>query len=138
MQVNIHFVRHPLGSLPTTYIGLEKWLEERWRDKEAALEHFYTNPAFNFPSLTSAQLSPRPLTLLQPLCLVFCLLLFLRFLLLSLTSWLAVAWIILSTSLTLGLETKLGGLQQLEMDWDSRTSQSTVTAEEEFEHVKHD
>ena len=65
MQVNIHFVRHPLGSLPTTYIGLEKWLEERWRDKEAALEHFYTNPAFNFPSLTSAQLSPRPLTLLS-------------------------------------------------------------------------
>ena len=32
-QVNLHLVRHPLPSLPTTYVGLEKWLEERWRDK---------------------------------------------------------------------------------------------------------
>ena len=31
--MNLHLVRHPLPSLPTTYVGLEKWLEERWRDK---------------------------------------------------------------------------------------------------------
>ena len=136
--MNLHFVRHPLTSLPNTFIGLEKWLEERWRDKEVALEHFYTNPAFTFPSLTSSQLRARPLTLLQPLCLVFCGLLFLRLLLLSLTSWLALAWITLATGLTLALETKLGGLQQLEMDWDSPAPQSPLAPEEEFEHVKHD
>ena len=32
-QVNIHLVRHPVSRLPSTYVGLEKWLEERWRDK---------------------------------------------------------------------------------------------------------
>ena len=33
VQVNIHMVRHPVSRLPSTYVGLEKWLEERWRDK---------------------------------------------------------------------------------------------------------
>ena len=37
-QVNIHLVRHPVSRLPSTYVGLEKWLEERWREKEARLE----------------------------------------------------------------------------------------------------
>ena len=33
VKVNIHMVRHPVSRLPSTYVGLEKWLEERWRDK---------------------------------------------------------------------------------------------------------
>ena len=32
------YSRHPVSSLPSTYVGLEKWLEERWREKEARLE----------------------------------------------------------------------------------------------------
>ena len=36
-QVNIHMVRHPVSRLPSTYVGLEKWLEERWRDKVSHL-----------------------------------------------------------------------------------------------------
>lgn len=139
LQVNLHFVRHSLPSLPTTYIGLEKWLEERWRDKETALEHFYTNPAFNFPTLSPSQLAPRPLTLLQPLCLVFCCLLLTKFLLLALTSWLALAWILLTTVTILVVETKLAGVQQLEISWDAPPpAPAPLEVEEEFEHVKND
>ena len=50
-QVNMHIVRHPLPSLPSTYVGLEKWLEETWKTKETALDQFYNNPNFTFPSL---------------------------------------------------------------------------------------
>ena len=137
-QVNLHFVRHPLSSLPNTYIGLEKWLEERWRDKETALNHFYSDPAFIFPHLSPSQLSPRPLTLLQPLCLVFCLLLFTKFLYLSLTSWLALAWIVLTSGVVVLLEKRLGGLQEFEMWWDKGNTAAPSQAEEEFEHVKND
>ena len=141
-QVNIHLVRHSLPSLPSTYIGLEKWLEERWRDKETALEHFYTNPAFHFPTLSPSQFLPRPLILLQPLSLVFFSLMMAKFLCLALTSWLAVAWIVLSTGLVLLMERnlvgELVGLQQLEVEWDAEKCKDKPTAEEEFEHVKND
>ena len=30
-------VRHPVSRIPSTYVGLEKWLEERWRDKVSHL-----------------------------------------------------------------------------------------------------
>ena len=37
-EVHLHITRHPGAFLPSTYVGLEKWLEERWREKEAKLE----------------------------------------------------------------------------------------------------
>ena len=142
LQVNIHFVRHSLPSLPSTYIGLEKWLEERWRDKETALEHFYSNPTFHFPTLSPSQLSPRPLTLLQPLSLVFFSLLVTELLCLVLTSWLAIAWIVLNTGLILLVERnlvgELVGLQRLEVEWETDRCKHSPAAEEEFEHVKND
>ena len=96
VKVNIHMVRHPVSRLPSTYVGLEKWLEERWRDKvrhyivyyyilphlicqEAALDQFYCSPSeFSWPVLSPKHKLPRRLTQLQPLCLLFCSGLFLR------------------------------------------------------------
>jgi len=63
-QVHLHITRHPVASLPTTYVGLEKWLEERWREKEARLEGFHTE-RISFPAVNPAQLQPRPHSLLQ-------------------------------------------------------------------------
>ena len=58
VQVNIHMVRHPVSRMPSTFVGLEKWLEERWRDKvgwvfnicgqlESHLLYFGWNLTFN-------------------------------------------------------------------------------------------
>uniref|UniRef100_A0A0K2SVC8 Lysocardiolipin acyltransferase 1like [Bombus impatiens] n=1 Tax=Lepeophtheirus salmonis TaxID=72036 RepID=A0A0K2SVC8_LEPSM len=41
-RVHMHVKRHPCKSIPTTLIGLEKWLLELWREKEKYLEIFYT------------------------------------------------------------------------------------------------
>ena len=136
-QVNIHLVRHPVQRLPSTYIGLEKWLEETWRNKEAALEQFYDNPTqFNFPSLSPQQLLPRQMTLLQPLCLLFCTLFFLYLLITVFTNIFAILWVIIVSVGIWCLENKLGGIQQLEMKWRKSTQKSTTNEQEEFEHLK--
>eukprot|EP00096_Caligus_rogercresseyi_P003892 TRINITY_DN1771_c1_g1_i1.p1 TRINITY_DN1771_c1_g1~~TRINITY_DN1771_c1_g1_i1.p1 ORF type:complete len:392 (+),score=100.38 TRINITY_DN1771_c1_g1_i1:76-1251(+) len=41
-RVYMHVKRHPCKSIPTTLIGLEKWLLELWREKEKYLEGFYS------------------------------------------------------------------------------------------------
>lgn len=33
--------RYPSQSVPTTIVGLEKWLQELWREKEQMLEKFH-------------------------------------------------------------------------------------------------
>ena len=137
-QINIHLVRHPVQRLPNTYIGLEKWLEETWGHKETALDQFYQNPtSFNFPCLTPQQLLPRPMTLLQPLCLCSCSLLFLYLLTLVLTSIYAITWVMLVSACTWCLENKLGGVQECEMRWRKK-SETDVNDQDEFEHLKDD
>ena len=97
-------VRHPVARLPSTFVGLEKWLEERWKDKvtqhfslylhlfiitlsspyhlmcqETALDQFYSSPSsLSWPVLAPHHQLPRRMTQLQPLCLLFCSGLFLR------------------------------------------------------------
>jgi len=141
-QVNIHFVRHPLSSLPSTYIGLEKWLEERWRDKELALNSFYTKNT-TFPALSHSQLQPRPVTVLQPLCLAGCSIFLAWSIHLLFTSWLALSWVVVVTMVMVGLESWAGGVQEMEikLERDGLTPSSPVTpqeGEEDFEHLKHE
>lgn len=136
-QVNIHFVRHPLTTIPSTYVGLEKWLEERWRDKEFALDSFYSKNT-SFPALSHSQLQPRPVTVLQPLCLAGCGVFLAWSLHLLFTSWLAMAWVVLITLVMLALEGWAGGIQEMEirMENDNRKGAKQQDGEEDFEHLK--
>eukprot|EP00090_Calanus_glacialis_P000224 TRINITY_DN10149_c0_g1_i1.p1 TRINITY_DN10149_c0_g1~~TRINITY_DN10149_c0_g1_i1.p1 ORF type:complete len:398 (-),score=86.22 TRINITY_DN10149_c0_g1_i1:165-1358(-) len=141
-QVNLHFVRHPVSSLPSTYIGMEKWLEERWRDKELALNSFYTKNT-NFPALSHSQLHPRPITVLQPLCLAGFSLFLAWSLQLLFTSWLALIWVVFVTLVIVGLENWAGGIQEMEIrleheDLAARTPVVPKEVEEDFEHLKHE
>jgi len=136
-QVNIHMVRHPVSRLPSTYVGLEKWLEERWRDKEAALDQFYCSPSeFSWPVLSLQHKLPRRLTQLQPVCLLFCSGLFLRLLLLVLTNVMALAWIFLITIFILIIETKLGGVQELEVNLEMKRAKVSEEGVREEGHLK--
>ena len=42
---NIVYCRYADSALPTTFIGLEKWLQELWRDKDQLLETVYKGQA---------------------------------------------------------------------------------------------
>jgi len=139
-QVHLHITRHPVASLPSTYVGLEKWLEERWREKEARLESFHTERT-SFPAVNPTQLQPRPHSLLQPLCLAASLLFLYWAISLLLSSLLAWLYIILVTLTILLLEHKAGGLQEVEMWLDQRSSPTSQPASpstegEDFEHLK--
>jgi hypothetical protein len=60
----VHVVRHAVGHIPTTYVGLEKWVQQLWRDKEARLHQFYVD-GVHFPPKNSQQALPRPTKTLQ-------------------------------------------------------------------------
>jgi len=141
-QVNLHIVRHPLPSMPSTYVGLERWLEERWRDKEAALNLFYTHST-SFPALSHNQLHPRPATVLQPLCLAGCGIFLVWSLHLLLTSWLAISWVVMVTIVIAVLEHWAGGVQEMEIRLE-KVGQAAINSriqqegEEDFEHLKHE
>lgn len=40
-RVHVHVTRYAAGQVPTTFVGLERWIQELWRDKEARLDQFY-------------------------------------------------------------------------------------------------
>ena len=63
-RVHVHVVRHAVGHIPTTYVGLEKWVQQLWRDKEARLHQFYVD-GVHFPPQNSQQALPRPTKTLQ-------------------------------------------------------------------------
>ena len=137
-------VRHPVHTLPSTYIGLEKWLEERWRDKENALEQFYTNPQqFVFPTLSPSHQLPRQMTQLQPLCLVLCSLLMMFLLHLLLTSLLAIIWVMFISLILFLMENKMGGIQELELSLEKNQNKINTENDDtidhtDFEHVKNE
>jgi hypothetical protein len=43
------FSRYGPKSIPTTFIGLEKWLQELWREKDQLLENVYKE-GIRFPA----------------------------------------------------------------------------------------
>lgn len=132
-EVHIQMIRHPLSSLPTTMVGLEKWLDECWRKKEKLLTTFYSSGA-QFPCQTPDQIQPCSLSLLQPLCLVVCLSLLVWGLVSLMTNiWLWV-WVALVTIVILVLEKREGGVQQLEMDMENVVDNSKIFCD----YLKHD
>ena len=111
-EVHINFKRHAAADLPTTVVGLEKWLEEKWRLKEESLKSF--NSCHKFPSENPFQSLPRSLTQCQPVCLVASLL----FLYWVITSALFSLWggiWVLGLTLWVLVKDRTGGLHNIEL-----------------------
>ena len=45
-NVHFHIKRHPIGDVPESIEGLEKWCTEKWAEKEARLDKFYKDGRF--------------------------------------------------------------------------------------------
>jgi Acyltransferase C-terminus len=65
-QVHVHVTRYAAGQVPTTYVGLERWIQELWRDKEARLAKFYMD-SIQFPVHNQQQALPSTTKTLQVL-----------------------------------------------------------------------
>jgi len=113
-QVHFHIKRHSAQSLPTTFIGLEKWLQELWREKDVFLQNFYKE---------GVRTSSRPQLVfpLQYLSLVAWLAFTLKMLQMLLTSWCPCHWLwITSVSVFMALISKYtNGLQEIEADLEN-------------------
>lgn len=68
-EIHFHIKRHSVQTVPTTWIGLEKWLQEVWREKDALLENVYDR-RLKLPALTSRQHLPQPILPIQWVSLV--------------------------------------------------------------------
>ena len=108
------FCRHSAQSLPTTFIGLEKWLQELWREKDVFLQNFYGEERGN-------RGRPQPVFPLQYVSLAAWLALTLKILQMLLTSWCPFHWLwIFSVSVFMALISKYtNGLQEIEADLES-------------------
>jgi len=136
-QVNLHVMRHPRSSLPSTFVGMEKWLEERWRIKEASLSSFYSK-GMDFPSRGQFQLLPRPSTVLQPLCITGCSIFLIWICWLLMTSWWALLWVFSATFAIIIMESVMGGVQEMEMKLEQDERSTAQESEEDFEHLKNE
>ena len=63
-RVHVHVVRYAASQVPTTFVGLERWIQEVWRDKEARLNKFYTD-RMEFPVHNQQQSLPSRTKTLQ-------------------------------------------------------------------------
>jgi len=100
--------------MPTTVVGLEKWLQERWADKEKALEAFYTE-GHSLSASSSLPQDVRPVLPLQ----YFSLAAWTAFLwhssctlFLSLSGWI---WMICIGGLMAFVSSKTAGWQEIEI-----------------------
>ena len=112
--------RHPANTLPTTYIGLEKWLQELWRDKDQLLETVYKDRQ-RMPVSSARQQGPRPVFALQYVSLAAWLTFILKILQTLLLSWSPWHWTwILFTSVFMGLISQYTpGIQEIEVALDN-------------------
>jgi len=144
-RVNIHIVRHPLPQVPTTFVGLEKWIQELWQQKEAQLQKF--SETQEFMPLTLEQRLPRTSTTLQPLC-VMAWLTFMYWSLTTLfTSLYAALWFITISAIFYYTENYTPGFQTLELDLHFKrlkknskgnAKQQEEDSQDDFEHLKED
>ena len=109
-----------MQSIPTTWIGLEKWLQELWRSKDQLLENVYEK-RWKFPALNSRQHLPQPVLPTQYLSLVA----FLAFIWWSLQQTLLTfqlnvwLWILASSGLMVAVSRYTKGLQDIEVALES-------------------
>lgn len=142
-RVEVHMVRYPLPQVPTTYVGLEKWVQELWREKEALLTRFQETKRF-VPGSREQQL-PRKPTTLQPLCLLAWFTFMYWSLTTILTSLSSLLWCAIVISLFVYSENYTPGIQKLEMDLHfarlkkesaPRSDPSEEDSQDDFEHLK--
>ncbi|XP_023319759.1 lysocardiolipin acyltransferase 1 isoform X2 [Eurytemora carolleeae] len=139
-QVHVHIVRYPLDQVPSTFVGLEKWIQEVWRDKEKLLERFQETK--EFIPLTQEQRLPCRTQTLQPMCLVAWFL-FLYWGLCSVFTVCGILWILLVSSILVYTEHYTPGIQNIELKLHYRGSDSRIKtknteeeSQDDFEHVK--
>eukprot|EP00088_Acartia_fossae_P035376 TRINITY_DN3643_c0_g1_i2.p1 TRINITY_DN3643_c0_g1~~TRINITY_DN3643_c0_g1_i2.p1 ORF type:complete len:397 (-),score=76.46 TRINITY_DN3643_c0_g1_i2:309-1499(-) len=143
-RVNIHIVRYPLQQVPTTFVGLEKWVQELWVSKEALLTRFQETK--EFLPVNREQRLPRKATTLQPLCLVAWLLFTYWSLISIFTSLASLLWIVIVSALFYYSENYTPGIQKLELDLHfkrlkeriRKSEHSDEDSQDDFEHVKDD
>ena len=123
----LHFFRHPVQSLPTTFIGLEKWLQECWREKDQMLEHVYKERV-RMPVTSSRQNGPMKTLPMQYVSLVAWLTFTLKMLQTLLTTWSPFHWLwIISVSAVMTSISKwTNGLQEIEVALDNGVSFSQI------------
>jgi len=144
-RVNIHIVRHPLPQVPTTFVGLEKWIQELWQQKETQLQKFRETQ--EFMPLTLEQRLPRTSTTLQPLCVMAWLTFMYWSLTTLLTSLYAALWFIIISAIFYYSENYTPGIQKLELDlhfkrlkkkFKGSVEQHEEDSQDDFEHLKED
>ena len=108
-------LRYSSQDVPTTLVGLEKWLQELWREKEAALANFYLEGQQPFLAAQAGQWLPRRALPLQYLSLAAWLF-FLRWAMFDfLLSWSGLAWVALVSGSMFLVSKYTPGLQEAEV-----------------------
>lgn len=113
-----HISRFGLKNIPNTFIGLEKWLQELWREKDQLLDNVY-NEGLRFPATSSRQILPQPALPLQYVA-IFAWFSFLYFVFSSLFSltWLAAymwLWIVAVSCVMAAVSEYTDGVQEIEI-----------------------
>ena len=121
--------RHPISTLPTTYIGLEKWLQELWREKDQILDNFYTEK-IRMPMSSNRQGLPQTIWPLQYVSLFSWFAFILKMLHTLLLTWAPWHWLwIIMTSIFMTLISKYtDGLQMIETQLDNGISLSQLVS----------
>ena len=118
---NHEICRYGVQTVPTTWIGLEKWIQEVWREKDHMLNNIYKEGK-KFPALNFRQHRPQIILPLQYLSLMaffafiyFCTkLVFFSSLFSSITMILWI-WIIVSSLAMVVISRYTNGVQEMEM-----------------------
>ena len=129
IALNILFLifRHTANSLPTTYIGLEKWLQELWREKDQLLENVYKE-RIRMPVSSSRQNGPMRTVPMQYISLFAWLTFVFKILQTLLTTWSPFHWIwIIFISAVMAFISKYtNGLQEIEVTLDQGVNFSQI------------
>ena len=113
--------RYGVQTVPTTWIGLEKWIQEVWREKEHMLNNIYKEGK-KFPALNFRQHKPQVSLPLQYLSIcAFCSFVYMSikilffFPMLSPLTLLLWAWIVYSTLAMVIISKYTPGIQEIEI-----------------------
>ena len=123
--------RYGVQTVPTTWIGLEKWIQEVWREKDYMLNNVY-NDGKKFPALNFRQHKPQLIFSLQYLSLVafgsfiYWSLQNLFFTSLSPTTIFLWLWILVSTIFMVFISQYTPGLQEIEILLEKRQLLKTI------------
>jgi len=143
-RVNIHITRYPLPQVPTTFVGLEKWVQELWHQKEGLLTKFKETK--EFPCVRVEQRLPRPSTTLQPMCVLAWIAYMYWSIWILCTSLPCLLWFIFNCAVFVYAVHYTSGVQKFELDLHKRLMKQKAKGSElpdsdsqdDFEHLKED